>query len=243
MPCTPACPRWLSPGHGDRRWGSSVPAGSPARWCRHGARSPHLLHVLLPLRHIFGFYMEGGLPALHPPVFLQRLVVNGWTPWRCPRCPCYPPWRSECLVPPAPSASAALGAAPCLWVRWGGGRGGRGGLAASVALPCSVLLPFPRLQGLVAESQRIPFPCPCWVRRGIFSAWGRNSSVGWGQHLGAPGHAEIPVAKGGIEQRGRTQLPPPWLGQGGCSIPAPSSTKDALPRRGASLRRHMGKPG
>lgn len=118
-----------------------------------------------------------------------------------------PPVESECSVPPAPSASAALGAAPSLWVRQGGGRGGRGGLATSVALPCSVLLTFPRLQGLVAELQRIPFPCPRWVWRGIFSAWGRNSSVGWGQHLGAPGHAEIPVAKGEIEQGGRTQVP------------------------------------
>lgn len=67
--------------------------------------------------------------------------------------------------------------------------------------------------------------------------------MGWGQHLGVPGHAEIPADKGRIEPRGRTQLPPTWPGQRGCSTPAPSSTGDALPHRGASLRRLVRKPG
>lgn len=177
---------------------TTAAGGSQARRCRHGAHSPRFLHVVLPSRHVFGFYVEGGLPVLRPPVFLQRLLIDGRTPWRCPGCPCYHPWRSGCSVPPAPSSLASLGVAPSLWARRGGGRGNP---AASEALPCSVLLTFPWLQGPMAELERLPFPCLRWVRRGVFSSRrGRNRSVGRGQHLGAPGHAEIPVAKGRIEQ-------------------------------------------
>lgn len=137
-------------------------------------------------------------------------------------------------MPPAPSTSAALGTAPSRWVRWGGDR--------SFAPQHPPDLPLaPGSDGCVTQTS---LPCPRGVRRGAgSSAGGRNPSMGWGQHLGAPGCAEIPVAKGRIEQGGRTQLPPTRPGQGGCSIPAPSGTGEALPRRGALLPRLLGPPG
>lgn len=149
--------------------------------------------------------MDRELPVLHPSVFLQHLLVSGWT------CGfalglCYLPWSSRCPVPPTPSLSA-------VWslLRWGGGRGP----VSSEASPCSILWTSPWLQSPMAESQRLPFPC-----------LGQESLHGLGQHLGARDNAETP---GSVEDRagGHSQ----W----GCSIPAPSSTAGALPCHGVLL--------
>lgn len=62
--------------------------------------------------------------------------------------------------------------------------------------------------------------------------------MGWGQHLGAPGDAKIPVAKAGMDQ----DITVPGVARARALLqPRSGSTGDALPCRGAPLRQLLGK--
>lgn len=96
-----------------------------------------------------------GLPALHPPAFLRHLLVDSWTPWRCPGCLCCPPWWSGCSVPlaaPSTAPSRRRQRGPCCQ---------RG----FVLQPPPVLPSAP-----MPESERLSSPCLHWVHRGVFSS-------------------------------------------------------------------------